>query len=354
MKTAAPADPIPTLKPATRSALIIGGILLAGILLTTFWVSREALRIKKQRDATAAASSLLTGDMIWIVPGKFIMGANDGQNDEQPLHDVKIDGFWMDKTEVTNGQFAHFVEATGYVTVAERNPDPKDFPGVPVENLKAGSITFTPPAHVDSLEDHMQWWSYTPGANWRHPSGPDSTIVGKEKYPVVQVCWDDAMAYCRWAKKRLPTEAEWEFAARGGLDHQAFVWGKEKVPGGKWMANIWEGAFPTENTADDGFMETAPVGSFPPNGYGLYDMAGNVWEWCADWYEPDYYLHSPHTNPPGPTTSSDPNEPGVMKRVTRGGSFMCSDMYCKGYRPSARMKTSPDTGLANTGFRCVR
>jgi formylglycine-generating enzyme required for sulfatase activity len=170
----------------------------------------------------------------------------------------------------------------------------------------------------------------------------------------VQVCWEDAVAFAKWAAKRLPTEAEWEYASRGGLDHNPYVWGREKVPGGKWMANIWQGAFPNENTAEDGFKSTAPVGSFPANGYGLHDMAGNVWEWCADWYLPDYYSKSPRKNPQGPDTSHDPNEPGVMKRVTRGGSFMCSDMYCKGYRPSARMKTSPDTGLANTGFRCVR
>lgn len=340
--------------PATRSALIIGGFFLALFALASFWVAREARRIKRERDATLAASDPLSGDMVWIPGGKFTMGSNDGQSDEKPLHDVKVDGFWMDKTEVTNEQFARFVEATGYLTVAERKPDPKDFPGVPVENLKAGSITFIAPARVENLDDHMQWWAYTPGANWRHPEGPQSDIKGREKHPVVHVCWEDAMAYAKWAGKRLPTEAEWEFAARGGLNHEPFVWGREKVPDGKWMANIWQGVFPGENTAQDGFKGTAPVGSYPANGYGLLDMAGNVWEWCADWYLPEYYAKSPRKNPQGPDTSHDPNEPGVMKRVTRGGSFMCSDMYCRGYRPSARMKTSPDTGLANTGFRCVR
>jgi formylglycine-generating enzyme len=347
-------EPRFTLKPATRAALIISSFFLFGILLTTFWVSKEALRIKHLRDATVAASSPLSGDMVWIAPGKFTMGANDGQEDEKPLHDVKVDGFWMDKTEVTNEQFARFVAATGYVTVAERIPTATDFPGVPAENLKAGAATFTPPPQAVSLDNPAQWWSYTPGASWRHPSGPNSGIEGLEKYPVVQVCWDDAMAYGRWAGKRLPTEAEWEFAARGGRVHETYVWGREKVPGGKWMANIWQGAFPGENTGEDGFKGTAPVGSFPANGYGLFDMAGNVWEWCADWYRADYYQKSPHQNPPGPETSLDPDEPGVMKRVTRGGSFMCSDLYCKGYRPSARMKTSPDTALANTGFRCAR
>jgi formylglycine-generating enzyme len=342
------------MKPATRSALIISGLFLSGIGIASFWVLQEARRVYHEKIARVAQKSNAHGEMVWIPGGKFTMGANDGQTDEKPLHDVRVDGFWMDKTEVTNEQFAKFVEETHYVTVAERQPDPKQFPGVPPEQLKPGSITFTPPSHVETLDDHMQWWSYTPGASWRHPEGPQSNIGGREKHPVVHVCWDDAMAYAKWAGKRLPTEAEWEYAARGGLDHNAFVWGREKLPGGRWMANIWQGTFPNENAGEDGFKGTAPVASFPPNGYGLYDMAGNVWEWCADWYLPDYYAKSPRKNPPGPDTSFDPNEPGVMKRVTRGGSFMCSDMYCKGYRPSARMKTSPDTGLANTGFRCAK
>jgi formylglycine-generating enzyme required for sulfatase activity len=342
------------MKPATRSALIISGFFLSGIALSSFWVYKEAHRVYREKQARLAQNSLAHGDMVWIPGGKFTMGSNDGQTDEKPLHDVKVDGFWMDKTEVTNEQFARFVEETKYVTVAERPIDPKQFPGVPSAQLKPGSITFTPPPRVETLDDHMQWWSYTPGANWRHPEGPQSDIKGRGKHPVVQVCWEDAIAYAKWADKRLPTEAEWEYAARGGLDHNAFVWGREKVPDGKWMANIWQGAFPNENTGEDGFKGTAPVGSYLPNGYGLFDMAGNVWEWCADWYLPDYYTKSPRKNPQGPDTSFDPNEPGVMKRVTRGGSFMCSDMYCKGYRPSARMKTSPDTGLANTGFRCVK
>ncbi|MBI3874903.1 MAG: formylglycine-generating enzyme family protein [Verrucomicrobia bacterium] len=292
--------------------------------------------------------------MAWIPSGTFMMGSNDGQTDEKPVHEVAADGFWMDKYEVTNEQFEKFVKATGYVTVAERKPDPKDFPGVPADKLVAGSICFRPPEVVESLRDHMQWWEYVPGANWRHPEGPNSTIVGREKHPVVHVCWFDAAAYAKWAGKRLPTEAEWEFAARGGLTNAAFTWGNEMTPGGKWLANIWQGRFPKENTLNDGFQFTAPGGSFPPNGYGLYDMAGNVWEWCADWYLPEYYATSPKQNPQGPDHSFDPNEPGVAKRVTRGGSFLCSDQYCTGYRPAMRMKTSPDTGLQHTGFRCVR
>jgi formylglycine-generating enzyme required for sulfatase activity len=292
--------------------------------------------------------------MAWIPPGKFTMGANDGMPDERPLHDVKVKGFWMDRTEVTNDQFARFVEATGYVTTAEQKPDPALFPGAPAENLVPGSVVFTPPERVETLNDHMQWWSYVPGANWRHPEGPHSDIKGRGGHPVVQVSWFDAVEYAKWAGKRLPTEAEWEFAARGGLEQNPYPWGRELFPKNGWMMNIWQGQFPKQNTALDGFPTTAPVGSFPPNSYGLLDMAGNVWEWVADWYRPDYYSRSPHANPQGPPDSDDPAEPGVAKRVGRGGSFLCSDMYCKGYRPSARQKTSPDTGLNHTGFRCVK
>ena len=207
---------------------------------------------------------------------------------------------------------------------------------------------------MTSLRDPLIWWKYVPGANWRHPEGPGSDIQGRGKYPVVEVCWDDAVSYARWRGKRLPTEAEWEHAARGGLDRKAFAWGDEKVPNGRWQANIWQGNFPNQNTLGDGFKGTAPVGSFAANGYGLYDMAGNVWEWCADYYAADYYANSPEKSPPGPASSFDPAEPGVVKRVLRGGSYLCSDVYCGGYRPSARMKSMPDTGLSHTGFRCVQ
>ena len=299
-------------------------------------------------------SVISTNGMIWIPGGTFWMGSADGRPDELPVHQVTMTGFWIDKAEVSNEQFEQFVRATGYVTVAERPPDPNEFPGADPKLLVPGSVVFTPPAEEVPLNDASAWWRYVPGANWRHPEGPVSSITGREKFPVVQVAWDDAVAYAKWAGKRLPTEAEWEYAARGGLDRQPYVWGAEQVPDGKWQANIWQGRFPNQNTGGDGFIGLAPVASFPPNGYGLYDMAGNVWEWCADWYRPDYYANSPTNNPPGPADSFDPEEPGAKKRVQRGGSFMCSDIYCSGYRPGARMKCTPDTGLSHSGFRCVK
>jgi formylglycine-generating enzyme required for sulfatase activity len=282
------------------------------------------------------------------------MGADDSSmTDAKPVHEVTVSGFWTDRTEVTNRQFAKFVAATGYVTIAERKPDPKDFPDVPPDKLVPGSIVFSPPAGRVSLDDAMVWWSYVPGANWRHPEGAASTIEGKDDYPVVHICWDDAMAYAKWAGKRLPTEAEWEFAARGGgKSRTRFIWGDELRPEGKWHANIWQGRFPDQNSADDGYTHAAPTGSFPPNGFGLFDMAGNVWEWCSDWYRPDYDT-SQVQNPSGPSSSFDPNEPRVPKRVQRGGSFLCTDQYCTRYLPGARGKGAPDSAASHVGFRCV-
>ncbi len=294
-----------------------------------------------------------TNDMVWIGGGTFWMGSDGDNPDERPAHAVILSGFWIDQREVTNQEFEQFIRATGYVTVAERKPNPKEIPGGPTANLMPGSVVFSPPPGDVPLNNHLAWWKYEAGASWRHPEGPNSTLSGRARHPVVQVCWEDAFAYAKWAGKRLPTEAEWEYAARGGLDRQPYGWGKEQVPNGKWPANIWQGKFPNENTLADGFRGTAPVGSFPPNGFGLFDMAGNVWEWCQDWYRPDYYAKSPAQDPPGPDDSFDPTEPGARKKVMRGGSFLCSDLYCAGYRPSARMKSSLDTGLAHTGFRCA-
>jgi formylglycine-generating enzyme required for sulfatase activity len=304
--------------------------------------------------------------MVWVPGGTTVLGDDDGPPDERPAHSVTIDGFWMDRTEVTNADFNKFTDATGYRTIAERTPKREDFKGliadvndIPAENLVAGSICFNP--HFDRrvlTKDHPLWplqvWRYVKGANWRHPDGPESSITDRMQHPVVHVAWDDAIAYCKWAHKRLPTEAEWEYAARGGLAHAIYPCGNDLVRDGKWTMNIWQGVFPDTHDVKDGFRTTAPAASFPPNGYGLYDMAGNVWEWCNDFYRPDYYRFSPLANPQGPSDSFDPLEPDSPKRVQRGGSFMCSDNYCRGYRVSARMKQAPDSGTFHAGFRCVR
>lgn len=293
--------------------------------------------------------------MVWIPAGRFAMGSSYGPfEDARPIHYIEVDGFWMDATPVTNAEFEKFVKATGYVTVAEKKPDPRMFPGVPADKLVPGSLVFIPPKRRVPLDDVSQWWKYVPGACWRHPEGPKSSIVGRENHPVVQVCWDDAVAYAKWAGKRLPTEAEWEYAARGGLAQKDYVWGDEFAPGGRQMANTFQGSFPDRNDNADGWERTSPVKSFPANGFGLYDMAGNVWQWCADWYRPDYYSHSPLRNPQGPTDSFDPDEPNMPKRVQKGGSFLCCAQVCARYMPGGRGKGAPDTGASHVGFRCVK
>lgn len=290
--------------------------------------------------------------MVWITGGSFWMGCADpDMSDAHPIHRVAVSSFWIDQTDVTNEQFARFVRATGYITTAERPLDPKNFPSASAADLLPTGIVFSLPDHPLDLSDPLAWWRLVPGADWRHPAGPDSAQACAH-CPVVQVSWYDAAAYARWAGKRLPTEAEWEFAARGGLARKRYVWGDELRPGGKWMANIWQGAFPYQNSAEDGFAGLAPVKSFPPNGYGLYDMAGNVWQWVADWYRPDYYAQSPAANPKGPPDGRVPSQP-TTQRVTRGGSFLCSEQYCRRYEVGARGKNAPDSGTSNIGFRLV-
>ena len=309
--------------------------------------------------------------MVWIPGGEFSMGsdASDARPDERPPHRVRVHGFWMDATEVTNAQFEAFVNATGYRTLAElpvdweelRKQVPPGTPKPPDEALQPGSLVFAPPDRPVPLDDAGAWWTWTKGADWRHPEGPRSSIEGKADHPVVHVALADAEAYCRWAGKRLPTEAEWEFAARGGLAGKPFSWGDAPVDGTR--ANTWQGHFPDVNTKDDGFERTAPVRSYAPNGYGLYDTAGNVWEWCSDRYRADTYAEQVAAagtggvtiDPRGPEEALDPRNPDAPdSRVQRGGSYLCHASYCSSYRVSARMSCTPDTGAEHVGFRCVK
>ena len=318
---------------------------------------------------TAAARGAAPEGMVWIPGGEFSMGANDPPNmdevgmkatlDARPIHRVYVDSFFMDKTDVTNSEFARFVKATGYVTVAERTPRAEDFPGAPTENLVAGSVVFSPPDHPVPLDSQYQWWGYVHGANWRHPLGPRSNIRGKDAYPVVHIAYADAEAYAKWAGRRLPTEAEWEFAARGGLAGKPFVWGDSFRPDGKWMANTHQGHFPNQDTAEDGYDGIAPVSKYPPNGYGLYDMSGNVWQWTSDWYRADYYATlavnaGVPRNPAGPANPYDHEEPTELKKVQRGGSFLCTDQYCSRYMVGTRGKGEWKTSTNHVGFRCVK
>ena len=372
-------------KGASRRALVLFALVvlvgLVGALGFALWVARKRSSVAEnvQNGATPGFESTIAnttpppGDppegMVWIPGGEFSMGAEDPRRlehgghepmaDARPIHRVYVDGFWMDATEVTNEEFEKLVEATGYVTVAERTPSAEDFPGAPKENLIAGSVVFTPPDHPVPLDDLYQWWSYVPGVNWRHPAGPESDLAGREKYPVVHVAYEDAVAYAAWAGKRLPTEAEWEFAARGGLSGQVYAWGDELKPDGRFMANTHQGSFPHADHAEDGFRGIAGVAQFPPNGYGLYDMSGNVWEWVSDWYRHDTFARLAASggvarNPQGPDTPFDPAEPAEKKRVHRGGSFLCTEQYCTRYMIGTRGKGEVSTGSGHLGFRCVR
>jgi sulfatase modifying factor 1 len=304
--------------------------------------------------------------MVWIPGGEYSMGSPDPvgmkdggrepMNDARPVHRVYVDGFYMDATEVTNDEFSAFVKATGYVTVAERKPTRAEFPDAKEEDLITGSIVFTPPAGEVPLDNFLRWWSYVEHADWRHPAGPNSTIEGKGKFPVVQVAWEDAAAYAKWSGKRLPTEAEWEFAARGGQAGQLYTWGNDLNPGGRWMANTFQGRFPGRDEATDGFAGIAPVAQFPPNAFGLFDMAGNVWEWCSDWYRSDYYRQAKGvaSNPAGPDAPYDEADPAEKKKVQRGGSYLCTDQYCTRYMVGTRGKGEWRSAANHIGFRCVK
>jgi formylglycine-generating enzyme len=321
----------------------------------------------------ASAPGALPEGMVYVPGGEFSMGSlnpvatemycggDEPMDDARPIHRVSIDALFMDATEVTNEEFDSFVKATGYVTVAERKPTHEEFPDAPEVNLVPGSVVFSPPTRIVTLNNHYQWWSYVPGASWRHPDGPGSDLKGREKFPVVHVAYEDAAAYAKWAGKRLPTEAEFEFAARGGLTGKPYAWGDELKPGGKWPANVYQGNFPVKggDTGEDGFKGIAPVARYRPNGYGLFDVAGNVWEWTSDWYRADYYSTlaaqgGVARNPQGPPSSLDPAEPEQPKRVQRGGSFLCTDQYCTRYMVGTRGKGEVRSASNHVGFRCVR
>ncbi|MGN6493797.1 MAG: formylglycine-generating enzyme family protein [Agriterribacter sp.] len=323
---------------------------------------------KRNNDATGKPTP---EGMVLIPGGTFAMGGIDDETvqSKENEYPVQVDSFYMDITEVTNDEFARFVTATGYVTIAERPIDWEEIkkqlpPGTPKPNkamLRPGSLIFDPAKEIANLHDISQWWTWQTGASWRYPHGTGSSIEGKGNHPVVHVSFEDAAAYAKWAGKRLPTEAEWEYAGRGGKPNQAYAWGDQLTPGGKYLANFFQGTFPAGNSMLDGFSTTAPVKTYPANAYGLYDMIGNVWEWTNDWYSHDTHLQNKRRsgtlvcyNPQGPAKSNDPREPLVPKRVVKGGSFLCSKQYCSNYRPNARVATPFDSGQEHLGFRCVK
>ena len=300
--------------------------------------------------------------MRWVPAGTFLMGSDAHYPEEAPAHKVTVDGFWIDSRPVTNDAFAKFVAETSHTTVAEIAPDPAEYPGALPELLHPGSLVFQKPSQPVDKRDMRNWWAFTLGADWRHPGGPDTDLTGMERHPVVHVAFGDAEAYATWAGKSLPTEAEWERAARGGLEGAVYAWGDELMPRGRPMANFWQGEFPHENTLDDGWERTSPVGMFPPNGYGLFDMIGNVWEWTDDWYAPRHQQPAKHSccvprNPRGGTRdeSIDMRQPliRIPRKVLKGGSHLCAPNYCQRYRPAARYPEPVDTSTSHVGFRCV-
>ncbi|HEY7475826.1 MAG TPA: formylglycine-generating enzyme family protein [Vicinamibacterales bacterium] len=370
---------------ASRSVTILSLAAVAGLGFAAYYATQpetppqvEAQPVPRSADGGSFAPTIADrspappqapAGMVWIPSGEFSMGSDAASDslcqvagitrDAQPIHRVAVTGFWMDATEVTNDQFAAFVKATGYLTLAERQPSRDEFPNAAPELLVPGSSVFARPAGPVPLHDAIQWWRYVPGANWRHPRGPADSIAAHGSYPVVHVAYDDAVAYATWAGKRLPTEAEWEFAARGGAAGNLYSWGNELTPQGKFRANIHQGTFPVRDTGEDGFIGAAPVAQFPPNAYGLFDVAGNVWEWTSDWYRPDYYAKLAEAggvsrDPTGPESSFDPAEPGAPKRVQRGGSFLCTAQYCTRYLVGTRGKGEVGTSTNHLGFRCVK
>ncbi len=346
---------IPATKPAVSALLVYSTAAIA-------FLNAGVLAAEKETRPAAPPG------MVWVPAGEFSMGSErpESKKNEQPAHQVSVDGFWMDEHDVTNAEFLRFADTTGYLTTAEKPVDWEELkkslpPGTPkpeAEMLQPGSMVFTPSTGPVDLRNMDSWWRWVKGASWRHPEGPSSTLDGRMEHPVVQISWYDAVAYAKWAGKRLPTEAEWEYAARGGLAGKRYAWGDEFKPGGKFMANTWTGNFPYRNTAEDGYAGTSPVKTFPPNGFGLFDMGGNVWNWVSDWYRPDIHVQMAEEpschNPAGPKTSWSPGHPyQTEERVTKGGSFLCSPEYCESYRPSARRGTPPDTGMSHIGFRCA-